>query len=469
MSAASGAAGNAAARPLEGIRCIEFGYGVAGPMLGRHLANFGADVLRIESRQHPDSLRQTGAGWIPLDLDITIRGDTGPMLNATSPGKRSIGLEVTGPRGREVVDALVQRSDVLISNMSVDALPHLELDYERVRRQRPDIVYVNATSFGSLDGPYRNYRTWGPNLTAITGVDQLVGWPDRTPAGIGISFPDFVVAYYAAVAAVAALLRRDITGEGACIEVSQYEAMVAGVGAEFLNYAVNGHIPGPNGNRDDLLVPQGVYPTRHPERWVAISVPDSHWVQACDALGLPEFVEDPRFATLDARHEHHDELDLLVAEQTSAQTAWEVAVDLQRLGVPAAPVFGPMDTAVDSHLASREFWHVLPHARFGRDLVIGHPVRLTGTPGGSGQASPALGEHTVEVLRELGFTDADVDGMVEDGTLYLMGESDVPLERPYWHWIGNVMRLPWPPSTLHPQALLMERLLSGHDSEEGVG
>lgn len=455
--------------PLEGIRCIEFGYGIAAPVLGRYLAHFGADVIRIESRRHPDSLRQTGAGWMPLDYDTTVRGDTGPMLNATSPGKRSVGLEVTGPRGREVVDALVRASDVLISNMSVDALAHLGLEYERVRGLRPDIIYVSATGFGSTPGPYRDYRTWGPNLSAISGLDQLVGWPDRAPASTGISYPDFVAGYYATVATVAAVLRRDMTGDGACIEISQYEAMIAGVGTAVLDHAVNGHIAGPRGNRDDVLVPQGVYPTREPDRWVAISVPAERWADACAALALSEIVDDARFSTVEARRSNHDELDALVAERTSRLTAWEVADDLQRLGVPAAPVFEPIDTAVDAHLASRDFWHVLPQARFGRDLVLGHPIRLERTPARVHRASPALGEHTIEVLQELGYDDADIDAMVEDGTLYLMGHRDVVLERPYWHWIGNVMRLAWPPSTLHPQALLMERLASDRPSEEGSG
>lgn len=457
--------GSASRLPLDGVRCLEFGFGIAAPAVGRNLAHYGADVIRVESRRRPDSLRQAGAGWVPLDTDITVRGDTGAMLNASSPQKRSLGLEVGGPRGPEVLARLLPTCDIFVSNLSAGALPAMGLSYDEVRRYRPDVIYVNTTAFGTAPGPYRDYRTWGPNLSAISGVDGLVGWPDRGPVNMAISYPDFIVAYHATVATLAALLRRDLTGEGAHVEMSQFEAMTSGIGPIVLDAAVTGRVQGPAGNRDPVLVPQGIYPTRDMDRWVAISVPDERWRALCSAMGAGDLAADAELDDLAVRQRRHDEIDDRISAWTATRTGEEAAADLQRVGIAAAPVYGPMDTGLDRHLEAREFWRVAPSTRFRADLLLGHAVRLTGTPPVFDHASPALGEHTAQVLAELGYSDADVAAMAEEGTAYLMGPQDAPLERPYLHWIGNVMRLAWPPASLQPAQIMFERLNEGSDGE----
>src|SRR5205823_997258 len=225
-------------RPLAGLRVLEFGYGVAAPVACRNLAHFGADVIRVESARRPDSLRQVGAGWIPLDTDWRILRDTGALLQFTCQGKRSIGLEIDQPEGRRIFERLVRRSDALVMNMSVEAVAQLHVGYEEMRRVNPGIVWVNMPSFGSQDGPYRSFRTWGRNIAAMAGLARLVGWPDRDPVGLGVNLPDYLSALWGTIGVVCAFIRRDITGEGCDVDLSQFQAALSCIGPTVVEAAL---------------------------------------------------------------------------------------------------------------------------------------------------------------------------------------------------------------------------------------
>src|SRR5437763_5217339 len=177
--------------PLDGVRVLELGYGIAAPVAARNLAQFGADVIRVESVRRPDSLRLGGAGWLPPNVSRSIRQDTLPALNFSSSDKRSLALEIDHDDARLAFERLVAASDVVITNMSEDAVESLALDDDHIRALRPDIVHVTLPAFWS-SGPYRMYRTWGHNLSAASGIDSLIGWPDRGPVQIGFAYPDFV-------------------------------------------------------------------------------------------------------------------------------------------------------------------------------------------------------------------------------------------------------------------------------------
>ncbi len=180
--------------PLAGIRVVELGYGIAAPVVARNLAQFGADAIRVESRRKPDSLRVGGAGWIPKDYDPGVRWDTMPSLNFSSTSKRSIGLELDSDVGHGVLLRLVARSDVFVTNMSADVIPRLRLTYADLSAVRPDLIYLAMPPFGDPRSPYRSFRTWGHNLSAISGIDRLIGWPDRDPVQLGFAYPDYVSA-----------------------------------------------------------------------------------------------------------------------------------------------------------------------------------------------------------------------------------------------------------------------------------
>ncbi|MEX1008084.1 MAG: CoA transferase [Acidimicrobiia bacterium] len=454
--------------PLAGVRVLELGYGIAAPVAARNLAQFGADVIRVESTRRPDSLRLGGAGWLPRGFDQAVRQDTLPSLNFSSAEKRSIGLEIDCPEGRAVFERLVAVSDVVITNVSEEALIQLALTYEQIRTFKPDIVHVTLPAFGS-DGPYRMYRTWGHNLSAASGIDHLIGWPDRDPVQIGFAYPDFVSAQAATVAVLAALRRRAQTGEGAHIEVWQYAMALACLGPAVVAAQVEGRAPAALGNRDADRAPQGVYPSRGEERWIAIAVEDdAMWEALWHVPGLESLGTDTRFATVQRRLEHHDELDDALAEWTRTRTDAEAAAELQSFGVAATPVFDAWDLIADQQLAARDFFQALPHARFPRDLVFGQAVHLSATPPRAEHAAPAMGEHSRDILRELaGFDDAEIDALVDEGVVHVMQHRDVVLERPYLNWLRNVQRLvPWGTPTFDPATEMMQRLADASEPQE---
>jgi crotonobetainyl-CoA:carnitine CoA-transferase CaiB-like acyl-CoA transferase len=446
--------------PLDGVRVLELGYGIAAPVAARNLAQFGADVIRVESSRRPDSLRQGGAGWLPASFDANVRRDTLPALNFSSADKRSIGLEIDQPEGRAVFDRLLLVSDVLITNVSEDALVELAIDDASIRAVKSDIIHVTLPAFGSA-GPYRSYRTWGHNLSAAAGIDHLIGWPDREPVQIGFAYPDFVSAQAATVAVLAALRRRAQTGEGARIELWQYAMAMACLGPAIVAAQLDGRPPTAIGNRSPGRAPHGLYPARGPERWLAISVlDDAMWDALCRVPGLEHLGSDPRFATLDERLAHEDDLDDAVAAWTVERTDWEAATELQWFGVAATPVLDDWDLVGDSQLAARDFFHALPHARFARDLVFGQAVRMSDTALRAEHAAPAFGEQSRHILRDLaGFDDDAIDRLVAAGVVHEMEWPEVALERPYLHWLRHVQRLvPWGEPTFDPAAEMMRGL-----------
>ena len=445
--------------PLSGIRVIELGTGIAAPVAARMLAEFGADVIRVESVRKPDSLRSAAAGWVPPEYDPGIRQDTMAAQNFASAGKRSIALEIDTSAGYEVLAKLVAASDIFITNLAADVLPRLRLAYEDICSIRSDIVYLSLTAFGD-DGPYRSYRTWGQNLSAISGIDQMIGWPDRDAVQVGFAYPDYVSAQMGAVGLLAALDRRDRTGLGCHIELPQYLMALACIQPAIVEVGLRGTGPVHDGNRRVGRAPRGIYPSRGSDRWVAISInDDAMWNSLGNAEGLEALAADTRFATLEGREAHHDELDDHLSAWTASRTDWDGAGELQQAGVAATPVLDCWDLLVDPQLAARTFFRVLPSARFGAELAFGSAVVMPETPIVLSRAAPAMGEHTREILAEVAALDPDdIERLIDAAVVAPMHRPEVRLERPYLHWIDKMMRLPWPDASFDPARLFMERL-----------
>jgi benzylsuccinate CoA-transferase BbsF subunit len=455
---------SASGRPLDDLRVIEIGYGVAAPVCCRNLAEFGADVIKVESVRRPDSLRTVGAGWMPPDAPWEVRRDTGTSINGfTCPQKRSVGLELEGEGGRDAFLRLVEHSDVLIMNMSVDAVEELKIGAVDLHAINPRLVFMNMASFGALPGPYRSYRTWGGNLAALSGVTELVGWPDRDPVGMPISFPDYVSALWGATAVIAAILRRDDTGVGCDIDLAQYQVAINCIGPTVTEAQLGGPTPHATGNRAPGRAVQGVYTTRDPDRWVGISATDERaWRALVGVEGLEHLAADPRFASADDRLAHHDELDHQLEQWTSTRTDWEATAELQHAGVAAAPVLDHWDVLADHQLAARRFFRVSPSTRFRGELTYGQAAYLPDTPRVADMAGPAFGEHTREVLLEVGFDGAEIDALLAADVAHEMEHRDLRLERPFLHWVPRVMRLPWPDATVDPARILFDQL-AGRD------
>ncbi|HVM53784.1 MAG TPA: CoA transferase [Acidimicrobiales bacterium] len=442
---------DADSRPLAGIRVLAHVVGIAGPIASRVFAWFGAEVIRVESRVNPDLIRRVGSRWLGPDTHgPAVWTDSSPLLNELWGGVRSVGLNLKDAEAFAVAERLVATCDVFLSNFSAPALRDSGLGYEALAALRPDLVYVVLPGFGATEGtPYHDYLAWGPNQAPLVGLDELTGWPDRPPAAIAsIALPDYTNGLTGVVGALAALEHRDRTGEGQRVEVAQFEATVALLGDILVDHDRTGHVPGRAGNRGGWAAPEGVYPCRGRDRWVAITVEDdAGWAALCRVAVRPEWLADERFATAEGRLAHLDELDALIAGWTAAHTDAEIAEWLQAAAVAAAAVVDNAALLADRHLASRGFWGAPPNTRFGPDLTTSIPINLAATPGGIERGAPSFGEDNEEVLVGLaGCTPEQVAAMAERGAVWPMGDPAVRLRRPYLDWVPQLLpELDWGP------------------------
>jgi benzylsuccinate CoA-transferase BbsF subunit len=433
--------------PLAGIRVLEFSQAIAGPTCGRYLAEHGAEVIRVENARRLDNLRQSGSSWLPAGTPQEVSRDTRPSLSTFNAGKLSVGIDPSMPEGKDLVLKLAAKSDVLVANLSVNALPSMGLGYKEVRAVRPDIIYCSLPAFGNTDGPYRDFKAWGPNLAGLAGIDHLTGWPDRPPAGIGnVAYVDFMGGFEAAIEILAAILERDLTGRGAFIDIAQYEAAVACLGPAVMDLTANGNSWQRQGNRCEWAAPHGVFPSRGDDRWIAITAfSDKHWAALCLVAEGEGFASDPRFATMSSRLELVDELEALIGGWTRSFTGRELEQRLQEAGCPASQVSDLADLVVDDQLESRQFYRLGHHARFGQDLFGGYPPRLSDAHWGVDRANPCLGEDDDAVLGGiLGIGLEEQRRLLELGAIFTMPPAPL-LRRPYTRWARHFLRLEgWP-------------------------
>lgn len=429
-------------RVLDGIRVIELGVAIAGPLAARHLGQLGAEVLKIESRSRGAQLGMRGPAWAPPDLGL-VAGDLMAGNNTHNNGKRSIGIELKTPEGRALLDRLIEQSDVFITNFSVPAIESLSIDYTSVRSVNPTIVYMSMPGYGSGPGPYQHYRSWGPNLSSFSGLDHLTGDPDRPPIMTPVPLPDYVGGYHGLVAVLAALNHRRLTGEGQWIDLSQFEATVAILGPAIGQAGTGAGSPQRMGNRSGTDAPHGIFPSRIHDRWVAIAVEsDYDWEVLGTVAGHPDWANDQRFSTTLGRMTHEDELEELVGDWTSNFTPLEVVSRLQAAGVAAAPVQSAWEHLSDPQLQARRYWRIVKHDWLEHDLAAAPAFHFSETPVRVDRASPAVGEGNQDVLsRVLGMEDEDIERLSSQDVLCPMatlpssvGELAEKLDRPYWQW-----------------------------------
>ncbi len=394
--------------PLAGLRVCDLTWIIAGPTCTRVLADFGAEVIRVEHQQAVDAIR----------LGRPIVGD-GPNLNNSgffnyfNRNKKSILLNVRHPEGFEVLKRLIAASDVVVENFSSRVMESWGLGYEELRAIRPDIIYCSLSGFGH-GGRDRDYTTWGPTAQALSGLTMMSGLPGKPPAGWGYSYMDHTAGYLAATAVMMALYHRNRSGEGQHIDLSQVEAGIVLAGTAILDYSVNGRSwrreGMPPGNRawEPAVAPHNTYPCAGEDRWIAIAVmDDGEWTALVEAMGSPEWAAEERFATNAGRLANQDELDERIGLWTTELTDYEAMHILQAVGVRAGVCQHASDKLErDPQLAARGWWHRLPHGELGESVFDGVVPVLSRTPGSLRSASPLLGEHTREVM-------VDVLGMSE--------------------------------------------------------
>ena len=392
-----------AAGPLTGMRIVDLTTILLGPVATQMLGDLGADVIKVES---PGGDAVRGAGPPPVEDGM------GAIFLTNNRNKRAAVLDLKDPRGLEAMMRLIESADAFVHNMRPQAIDKLGLDYPAVSARNASIVYCGAYGF-RRSGPYGHKPAYDDMIQAVSGLAALQA-VDGEPRYVTSVIADKVTGLHVAVAVLAALVHRALTGEGQCIEVPMFETLV---GFNMFEHLYGKTYEPPRGS---MGYPRALSPDRRPYRtrdgWIgALPYTDRQWAALFEIANRPDLAADPRFKTLPSRLAHIDEvyatLGELLAERTTAE--WLDALDAAN--VPSMPVNQPDDLVDDPHLAATGFWQKVEHPDLGTLRLPGIPAQFSKTPGAIRRAPPALGEHSVEILTEIGYGREEVDTLIEAG------------------------------------------------------
>ena len=420
--------------PLQGVRVLDITQSWAGPGASMLLADWGAEVIRLESLNHfPMATR----GWMAHPSEEYIRTNDSwrmaywkwepgprpwnrwPMFQSTSRNKLSMTVDMMRAEGAAIFDEMMRVSDVLVENNGPGVLEKLGITYDRVRRLRPDALLVRMPAFG-LSGRFASFRAYGFQMEGVAGHTSLQGYPDMDLSSRGLTYiADAVAGLTGAMATVAALQQRRKTGRGQVVEVSQTEGLVPMIEEAVLDYQMNGRVQTALRNRDGEHAPQGCYPCAGANHWIAIAVEtDGQWRSLCQVMGQPEMAAEARFRHTLARWKHQDALDEIIGAWTRLHGHVALMERLQAAGVPAGAVMDDRDLYADRHLAAREFFNVLSNSDSGSHAYPGLMWKSSGTPNRLRLAPCMLAEHNGYAYRELlGKSDAEWEALEEQGQI----------------------------------------------------
>ncbi|MBI2832382.1 MAG: CoA transferase [Chloroflexi bacterium] len=387
--------------PLHPLRILDFSWVLAGPYATRILADFGAEVIKVQP-------------LLPEADDTFSRG----YYDTWNRNKLGVTLNLSKPEGIDLARRLVAISDAVVENFAPRVMANWGLDYSNLQKIKPDIIMLSMSLMGQT-GPRRDYTGFGTTVHAFSGMTYLTAYPSGPPPGLGFSYADHIAGLYGYLALLGALEHRRKTGEGQHIDLSQVETMSTLLGDAFVDYALTGKEPQPVGNTSSQAAPHGVYHCKGEDRWCAIAVyTEDEWRGFKKALGNPPWCEESRFVTLSARLKNAAELDRLVQEWTVQHTAEEVMETLQRRGVASGVVQDARDLANDPQLKSRSFFIELEHPELGKTISDASPIRLTGTPATYERSAPTKGQDNDYVYRELlGMSEEEIAGLKKQGVI----------------------------------------------------
>lgn len=399
---------------LGGLKVVEFGGFAAGPVVGKYLSNYGAEVIRVESRKRLDGFR---ANYPPFKDNIPGTDRAG-IFNFFNDGKRSITLNLKTDQGVEIARRLVNRADVVVENFTPGTMARLGLGYDYITQDNPTVVMLSSCNQGQT-GPHSGHPGFGTHLTSLSGFTQLLGEPGKEPPLLYGPYIDYIAVGYGLIAVLAALARRKRTGKGCYVDLSQYESGVQFVAPAMLDLFVNGRVADRNANHDAVAVPHGVFPCAGEDRWCAISVhDDAEWTRLVDALGNPDWAKEPVLATVVGRRQQERDIEERLASWTRTQERDALVEQLRAYGVHVYPVNSMADLFSDPQLQYRQHWRPVDHPVIGRAHVAAPPFLLRETPPVVERPAPLLGQHTEQVLTEiLGYSAEQVEELTREGVL----------------------------------------------------
>ncbi|TMH36627.1 MAG: CoA transferase [Betaproteobacteria bacterium] len=392
--------------PLAGIKVVELAQIMAGPTCGLMLADLGADVIKVEKLPGGDDSRSY--------RQHTIDGESAPFL-MMNRNKRGIAVNLKVEGGLDVVKRLLADADVLIENYRLGTLDKLGLGHEVLEQLNPRLVYCAISGYGRT-GPYADKGGFDLIAQGFSGLMSITGHPGGEPVKSGSPVADINAGILAALGVVAALVSRSVSGKGQVVDTSLMEAAVQQTYWQSALFFATGVNPEPTGSSHVLAAPYQAFPTQ--DGWINIGgANQANWERIAAVVGLPELVADVRFKTNADRMTHRHELADLIAARTKTRSSAAWVADLEASGVPVGPINKIGEMLADPQVVAREMVLEVDHPRGGKTRTIGLPIKLSDTPGSVRNAAPLLGQHTREVLRSLGYSDAEIQSLQERGAV----------------------------------------------------
>ena len=407
---------------FTGIKIIDFGAAATVPLALAYLADYGAEVIKVETHIRPD-ISRAGGPFYEARMGEMEQAGWQEWLN---PSKYSITLNLGKEKGKDIIRRLITdwQPDILAESFRPGVMKRFGLDYDHVKALKPDIIYWSSCLEGQF-GPHCQRLGYGPVSTNLSGVSYLTGWPDRPPCGMPMAYGDFASTGTGIISLVSALLRHRKTGKGVHIDQSQYEVNVHVLTGAILEYIINGRIFGRNGNRLAHAAPHGVYPCKGEDRWVAVAVlTQEDWKNFCRVIGYPQWTTDEKFSTLAGRKRNEDDLDKHIATWTRGKSAEEVESLMQQGGVAANVVETGEDIYQDPQLAHYGHFREIDHPNIGKVNSEIPPFKFSKSKDAHTRA-PLLGEQNHYVLSDvLGMSDDEISDLYVEGVITT--DADLP-------------------------------------------
>ena len=385
--------------PLAGLRVLELARILAGPWAGQILADLGADVIKVERRGTGDDTR----GWGPPFVEATDGGHLGAAyFHATNRGKRSIELDFEHEQDRRIVRKLAARSDVLIENFKVGGLAKFGLDYASLSKENPRLIYCSVTGFGQT-GPSAARAGYDLMAQGMGGIMDLTGTPDGEPQRAGVPVADIFTGIYSVIGILAALIERDRTGRGCLVDTALLDSQVGVLANQALNFLVSGKVPERLGNAHPNIVPYQVFPVADGHIIIATGN-DNQFAKLCAVLGEAQIAQEPHWLANSDRLANRDSLVARLSDLTRKWQRAELLARLEAVQVPAGPINSLDQVFADPQVRHRGMRIDPPSAaaKGGRIPGVRTPITLAGQPMVAERSSPRLGEHSAEILREIG-------------------------------------------------------------------
>lgn len=401
-------------RPLTGIRVLDLGRHLAGPTCAQYLGDLGADVIKIENPQRGEDGRGAGPPFFDANGPAP-KGESAFFLSANR-NKRSLALDIKRPEGKEIFRKLAADADVVVENFRPEVMGALGLGYESLAALNPRLIYCAISGYGA-DGPFANRPGLDNIIQGFAGLMTVTGFEGGEPTRVGIPIADLLTGLLGAFGVVAALQARERTGRGQRVETSLLESMLGTMGFQAVRTLNGAGVPPPAGNHHPINAPYGIFRTQ--DGYVTIGATgEKRWPNFCNLIGRPDLPTDPRFQSNGDRYANRLELAEIIGDALQSRTSAEWEPILNDAGIPCGPIH-KMDEALD-HPQSlhREMVVERDHPILGTVRLLGMPVKLSETPTGVWRTPPLMGQHTDEILRDLGVADSDLAQLRASGVIH---------------------------------------------------